>query len=133
MTALPMDELKPCPFCGSAAMPLFEDGDMEGYSIVCSSDGNPLAMDSPAHRCPMATFGYKEPKDAIAAWNRRAPQLETRTVESSMTAPEYTCSFCRVATNKTARVFVAGLEAYICDVCVGLAAELVTNGLKGKT
>lgn len=54
-----------------------------------------------------------------------------RIVETSITSGECTCSFCRVVTNKTAKVFIAGLDAYICNVCVDMAAKLVADSSKG--
>jgi hypothetical protein len=62
--------LKPCPFCGSSAYH-YPDGDMEGYSIMCSGDGALFGGQADKH-CPMRTFGYATADDAERAWNTRA-------------------------------------------------------------
>ena len=55
------ETLLPCPFCGSPAEH-YPDGDMEGYSIMCSHQKGP---------CNMWAFGYETPEEAERAWNTR--------------------------------------------------------------
>jgi len=69
-----MSELKPCPFCGSSAE-RYPDGDMEGYSVMCSGDRFRL-FGGDRHDCPMHTFGYSSQEEADMAWNRRTPASE---------------------------------------------------------
>lgn len=70
-----MDELKPCPFCGSPAFE-YPDGDMEGHSIMCS--GKHALFNGSEDRCPMNTFGYDSQEASIKAWNRRAALAATQ-------------------------------------------------------
>ena len=68
-----MDDLKPCPFCGSDPMPEFyssEDG--SGYAIHCQAEA-----------CPAwpSVHGENE-EEAIAAWNARAPDPRLAEVEA---------------------------------------------------
>lgn len=70
-----MDEIKPCPFCGSPAFE-YPDGDMEGYSIMCS--GKHALFNGSEDRCPMNTFGYDSQEASIKAWNRRAALAATQ-------------------------------------------------------
>ncbi len=60
------DELKPCPFCGSENVKLFSlDDDCEVVSCDdCNGQGGYFAA-------PDSTG----PDEAIAAWNRRAPEI----------------------------------------------------------
>lgn len=64
------EELKPCPFCGSPAFE-YPDGDMEGYSIMCSGKSG-LMFGGKAENCPLNTFGYESQEASIRAWNMRA-------------------------------------------------------------
>lgn len=66
------EKLLPCPFCGAPADDFNPDGDMEGYSISCSSRAAFTAKD--ARPCPMNTFSYANEERAIEAWNRRVPR-----------------------------------------------------------
>lgn len=53
-------DLKPCPFCGGAAS-LDEDHHSPGFSGACRA-------------CDFSLEYRKDRADAIAAWNRRAPE-----------------------------------------------------------
>lgn len=65
------DGLEPCPFCGADAM-RYPDGDMEGYSVMCS--GKHALFGATRECCPLAgSFGYATQEDADKAWNRRGP------------------------------------------------------------
>ncbi len=58
-----MENVKPCPFCGSHKIDFLEqgfDGDDNNYQILC--DG-----------CGTTTGGYATKEKAIAFWNTRAP------------------------------------------------------------
>ena len=56
-------ELKPCPFCGSAAKIIEHPILQHRYIAVCNNS-----------KCKVIpyTLPYKTPMGAIAAWNRRA-------------------------------------------------------------
>ncbi|PCO26454.1 Lar family restriction alleviation protein [Morganella morganii] len=56
-------KLKPCPFCGGRGE-YYHDDDL-GHLVLCSNT-----------ICPSNKFGYTDTNEAIAAWNRRAPQCE---------------------------------------------------------
>lgn len=60
-----MSTVLSCPFCGSDGMHC-PDGDLEGYTILCSGNRDP------EHKCKSANFGYAAPADAIQAWNTRS-------------------------------------------------------------
>jgi Restriction alleviation protein Lar len=64
-----MSELKPCPFCGSAAE-LKVDGDHHGEFFTLGCGGG-------ERRCPGYWAFYTEPREeldaSIEVWNRRAP------------------------------------------------------------
>jgi hypothetical protein len=72
-TVDPKTGLKGCPFCGAKAM-RYPDGDMEGYSVMCSGkmDGPILFNTNTRDTCPMGTFGYLSQEDADSAWNNRS-------------------------------------------------------------
>ena len=57
-----MNELKPCPFCGSAALldhiPI--SGGCEIYRVKCTNEA-----------CKVTTFCEEEKLAAVAVWNRR--------------------------------------------------------------
>lgn len=53
----------------------YPDGDMEGYSVMCSGDRFTLFGGS-RRDCPMNTFGYSSQEEADSAWNRRTPASE---------------------------------------------------------
>ena len=61
-----MAELKPCPFCGGAAM-----------RMNCDGKGQPIAKWLEIHyvvrclKCGIRTNTYQTKKGAINAWNRR--------------------------------------------------------------
>jgi hypothetical protein len=79
----------PCPFCGSPAEP-YPDGDMEGYSLMCTGDG--ALFGGGKSCCPMTTFGYATHDEAVAAWNQRAsiaPSARSVLVMESGTASHY--------------------------------------------
>ena len=62
-----MKRLKPCPFCGSEAMPYMINGEYgytnDRYGIECTQCGAVIEMSS---------NGFKNLQDAVAyAWNRR--------------------------------------------------------------
>lgn len=68
-----MDDLKPCPFCGSDPVPEF-------YS---SEDGSGYATHCQAEACPAwpSVHGVDE-NEAITAWNTRAPDPRLAEVEA---------------------------------------------------
>jgi len=70
----PKTGLKACPFCAAEAE-RYPDGDMEGYSVMCSGwvkNEEWSLKDNTRHVCPMGIFGYKSQEDADASWNTRA-------------------------------------------------------------
>lgn len=69
------NELLPCPFCGSPAEE-YPDGDMEGYSVMCSGK-NKLVINDQVVPCPQYTFGYVMRETSIQAWNMRANKQYT--------------------------------------------------------
>ncbi len=71
------ETLLPCPFCGSPAEH-YPDGDMEGYSIMCSHQKGP---------CNMWAFGYETPEEAERAWNTR-DALQSGNSAQPVTVPD---------------------------------------------
>lgn len=61
--------LKRCPYCGADGE-RYPDGDMEGYSVMCS--GQHALFGATYKECPSGTFGYASQEDADTAWNTRA-------------------------------------------------------------
>ena len=63
-----MNELKPCPFCGSEKLVILEEvayGNILNYAVCCDFD----------HGGCGATSGYRiSEKEAIEAWNRRVDE-----------------------------------------------------------
>ena len=75
-----MDDLKPCPFCGSDPMPEFYSSEGgTGYAIHCQAEA-----------CPAwpSTHGENE-DEAITAWNARAPDPRLAEVEADLEARGY--------------------------------------------
>ena len=57
-----MDELKPCPFCGSDELIICESTKREYYFVNC-------------YYCGAESGGCAKRKDALAEWNKRAGDL----------------------------------------------------------
>lgn len=55
-----MDELKPCPFCGSKEVRMRFDSVIESYYVTCKKCGAEVSQ----------FYGLKD--EAVEAWNRRA-------------------------------------------------------------
>ena len=72
-----MDDLKPCPFCGSDPMPEFYSSEGgTGYAIHCQAEA-----------CPAWPSAHGEnEEEAIAAWNTRAPDPRLAEVEAERDA-----------------------------------------------
>lgn len=65
-----MEDLKPCPFCGSKAVKMysFKDSSLHGFVHICQIDGDGMV------KVESRLFGTEE--EAIEAWNRRAGGTE---------------------------------------------------------
>lgn len=109
-----MDELKPCPFCGSKATlasGLTEDGD--GWAIVsCKRIG--ISDFCAGVRVDRATVKAAE-KDAIKKWNTRAERT-CRYVEDPDTGFEL-CSECGAI----------AIEDWTADYCWACGAKVVQS------
>ena len=57
-----MDNLKPCPFCGTTELYEYPDGDMEGHSVMGDHDPDCLFG---------VFFGHTTWEEAVTAWNKR--------------------------------------------------------------
>lgn len=70
-----MNELKPCPFCGSRAYTLIGANykDEEVYSVECGEENLEEPEDSMDACILQGTKYYYEAQDAIDAWNKRVP------------------------------------------------------------
>jgi len=66
-----LERILPCPFCGSNAEE-YPDGDMEGFSIMCSGDKPFVLFGGEKANCPLSTFGYETRKASIDSWNMRS-------------------------------------------------------------
>ena len=91
------EKLLPCPFCGSDNAPgVYDENEVEGlaegdlrfvnkpyYSVVCSLHDQ---------GCGAEGAYCKTPEEAIAAWNRRTPDV-VRCGECENWGDEYYCPF----------------------------------------
>ena len=61
-----MNELKPCPFCGSPEVKMysFEDASLHGFLHLCKTNGDAMVK--------IESRLYSTEEKAIEAWNRRA-------------------------------------------------------------
>ena len=63
------DKLKPCPFCGSKKLGLFQVcSNITQFRIVCKNNKNKTGWGHPHVEGPLA----ETKAEAIAAWNKRA-------------------------------------------------------------
>lgn len=85
-----MNELKPCPFCGSddlvmssrEAYAFMAGKRMEFYRVKCDTCG------------AMVDNDFKRPEDAIKAWNRRAGEVEKVGEWTEIADGVFECSAC---------------------------------------
>lgn len=95
-----MEDLKPCPFCGSAAETCsyyFEEGDMTLWQVRCKE--RPCKVEHPCYTAD-SFISFATEAEAIEAWNTRAE----RTCRIYETDHEYEdsvrCSACRMTFNR---------------------------------
>lgn len=85
-----MEELKPCPFCGSEAE---THETTDGWIVSCSSDQN--VLDGFTHRA----HGYGSTEaEAIAEWNKRAERT-CRNVDEYADVGFFICGACGFGSN----------------------------------
>ncbi|MDE2104449.1 MAG: Lar family restriction alleviation protein, partial [Patescibacteria group bacterium] len=77
------EELKPCPFCGSAAIVRPEEEEGCGFYVCCSSPDCFCCIGEGYDRSAMPEHSFAAREDAIAAWNRRAPPDEAAAIRAA--------------------------------------------------
>ena len=72
-----MNELKPCPFCGSPEVKMysFEDASLHGFLHLCKTNGDAMVK--------IESRLYSTEEKAIEAWNRRAGEQNERANETN--------------------------------------------------